>query len=324
MLKAAFIGAGRRANSAHYPALERAGEAVALEAVCDLDPDRLTETADRYDVERRYTDLHRMLDEVDCDVVYVVMQPELLPPVAVAALDAGRHVFVEKPPGASSAATERIAAAARRNDRLVCVGLQRRWTPMIRTVLAKVRERGPIRCVLTEFHKNLIDSERGRLFNTRLYDEDIHMIDFIRWVCGGAWEQVLTRSERSYTDWPSTYNSIVRFRSGTVAVHTVVGHAAQRYYRIGLHGNAVSAYLRPPAYAEIFTADAEEPEIIRGQPIPGHPEGRLDEGLDALHRDFLDCVATGRQPLTNIHDVLQSMRLLEEIGELDANGRPRT
>ena len=39
-----------------------------------------------------------MLDEVDCDVVYAIMQPYHVCQVAVDALDAGKHVMVEKPP----------------------------------------------------------------------------------------------------------------------------------------------------------------------------------------------------------------------------------
>lgn len=99
MLKAAMIGAGGRATRAHYPALADADD-VSLEAVCDLDPERLAHAGDTYDIPRRYTDYHRMLDEVDCDVVYAVMQPYHVCQVAVDALDAGKHVMVEKPPGA--------------------------------------------------------------------------------------------------------------------------------------------------------------------------------------------------------------------------------
>ena len=323
MLKAVFIGAGGRATSAHYPALMRAGDKVNLLAVCDLDEARLEAVADRFDVDRRYTDFREMLAEVDCDVVYAVMQPRHVADIAVEALESGRHLFIEKPPGASSAETERIAQAATRAGKLACVGLQRRWTPLIREAIARVEERGPIRYVLTEFHKNLLENDQGGRAYNRIYEQDIHMVDFTRWVSGGDWDQVLSRGDDTYAGWTNAYSSIIHFTSGTTAVLSAIGHAGSRYYRIELHGNGISAYLRSPESAEIFVDDRLEPEILRGRPIPGDPDGQLDEGVDALHQDFLDCIVEGREPLTSIHDAIPSMRLAEEIAQIDAHGKPR-
>ena len=324
MLKAVFIGAGGRATSAHYPALMRAGDEVDLRAVCDLDEARLEAVADRFNVDGRYTDYREMLAEVDCDVVYAVMQPWHVADIAVQALEAGKHLFLEKPPGAGSADTERIAEAATRTGKLACVGLQRRWTPLIREAISRVEARGPIRFVFTEFHKNLLENDGGgRTFN-RIYEQDIHMVDFTRWVSGGEWDQVLSRGDDTYAGWMNVYNSIIHFTSGTTAVLAAIGHAGARYYRIELHGNGISAYLRSPESAEIFADDRPEPEILRGKPIPGDPDGRLDEGVDALHQDFLNCIVEGREPLTSIHDAVPSMRLAEEIAQLDAHGKPRS
>ena len=90
-----------------------------------------------------------------------------------------------------------------------------------------------------------------------------------------------------------------------------------------MHGNGISAYLRPPVHGEIFSDNSSEPETLEGPAIPGDPEGKPDDGIDALHADFLDAIANERQPLTNIHDVIHSMRLLEEMGQLDPTGKPR-
>ena len=244
MLKAVMIGAGGRATRAHYPALADADD-VSLEAVCDLDSERLASAADAYDIPRRYTDHRRMLDEVDCDVVYAIMQPYHVCQVAVDALDAGKHVLVEKPPGANSTEAARIAAAATRNDRLACVALQRRWTPLIRAAKQRVEARGPIRFVLAGMHKHPSHQPPESLRINVMYDRDIHMIDFVRWVCGGEWDEVLSRVDSAYTEWMNANQSVIAFTSGALAVHTAIGHAGSRYYRIELHGNGISAYLNP-------------------------------------------------------------------------------
>jgi len=325
MLKGAFIGAGNRATQAHYPALVRAAAKLDFRAICDIDEARLNNVGQQFGIDNCYTDFQKMLANVDCDVVYAVMRPQNIADIAVAALDAGKHLFIEKPPGAGSADAERIADAATRNGKLVCVGLQRRWTPLLRQAISLVEARGPIRLAVATFHKNLIEKDEGGAKFSRLYEQDIHMIDFTRWVCGGEWDQVLSRGDDTYTGWMNAYHSIVHFSSGAVAVNSGIGHAGARYYRIELHGNGISAYIRPPVSGEIFTENNSVPEIIQGKPIPGDddaPLGGLDEGVDAMHLDFLRCIVDGHEPLTNIHDVIKSMRLVEEIGNLDSGGIP--
>ena len=321
MLKAAMIGAGGRATRAHYPVLADADD-VSLEAVCDLDPERLAHAGDAFDIPRRYTDYHRMLDEIDCDVVYAIMQPYHVCQVAVDALDAGKHVMVEKPPGANSTEAARIAAAARRNDRLACVALQRRWTPLMRAAKERIEAHGPIRFVLAGMHKHPAMQPPESLRINVMYDRDIHMVDFIRWVCGGEWDEAHARVDNAYTNWTNATQSVIAFTSGALAVHTAIGHAGSRYYRIELHGNGISAYLRPPSYGEVFADGADEPEILDAASLAGDPHAQLDDGVPALHRDFRDCIREGREPLTSIHDVVHSMRLLEQVARLDAHGQP--
>ena len=187
MVRAAFIGAGRRATSAHYPAIGRAYRRVELTAMCELDEDRLTNTADEYDVEGRYTDFRTMLERENPDVVYAVTRPPDIADIAVEVLASGAHLFVEKPPGVGSADAERIAAAAEANDRIVCVGLQRRWTPMLRAARARVEVNGPVMLVSAGMSKNLLSDDQGGRSINRLYEQDIHMVDFLRWLCGGTW-----------------------------------------------------------------------------------------------------------------------------------------
>ena len=60
-----------------------------------------------------------------------------------------------------------------------------------------------------------------------------------------------------------------------------------------------------------------------GKPIAGDSSERIDEGEDAMHRDFLGCIVEGREPLTGIREAVKTMRLCETIGNLDQHGRPR-
>ena len=67
-LRVAMIGAGALANQVHYPALASFDD-VTIAAICDIDTQRLHATADRYQVQRRYSDYRQMVAEVAPDAI---------------------------------------------------------------------------------------------------------------------------------------------------------------------------------------------------------------------------------------------------------------
>src|SRR5687767_14702842 len=97
-VRVGFIGAGGLANHVHYPSLAEDAR-VELAAVCDLDEAKLTRTAEKYAVQSRYTVYQEMLEREALDAVYVIMPPMPLHPIVMDCLAAGKHVFIEKPPG---------------------------------------------------------------------------------------------------------------------------------------------------------------------------------------------------------------------------------
>src|SRR5262249_24204816 len=83
-VRAAFVGAGNRAFSAHYPAVKPLSDEVELAAVCEVDPARLARGADHFELppDRRYSDLNQMLAEVKPELVYTIMGPTFVRSVA--------------------------------------------------------------------------------------------------------------------------------------------------------------------------------------------------------------------------------------------------
>jgi predicted dehydrogenase len=89
------VGAGSIAR-AHLAGLARL-PAVEAVAVCDLSAALAEATAEEFRIARWYTDYERMLEETRPEVVHVTTTPASHYRLARAALDAGAHVFVEKP-----------------------------------------------------------------------------------------------------------------------------------------------------------------------------------------------------------------------------------
>ena len=72
MLKVGFIGAGGRSRSAHYPNVHRL-EGVSVEAVAELDQARGQQVAEQYGIPRLVENHEQLLDAVELDAVYCVM-----------------------------------------------------------------------------------------------------------------------------------------------------------------------------------------------------------------------------------------------------------
>lgn len=94
-LRAAIVGAGQIARQ-HAACVARL-EDVQLVAVCDTSPAKARCLAERFGISQHYTDYRAMLTEIAPDMVHVTTPPESHYPLAMAALEAGANVFVEKP-----------------------------------------------------------------------------------------------------------------------------------------------------------------------------------------------------------------------------------
>src|SRR5260370_11175273 len=141
-VRVGFIGAGGLANHVHYPSLAE-DKRVFLAAVCDLDEARLARTADRYQVAARYTDYRQMLDREALDAVYVIMPPMPLHPIVMACLQAGKHVFTEKPPGLRTEETRAWAAEAERRGVKTMVGFNSPFPSVSQPANPAVPDTGP-------------------------------------------------------------------------------------------------------------------------------------------------------------------------------------
>lgn len=309
-----FIGAGSLANAMHYPSVA-AFEDVTIAAICDLNAERLQTTADKYGVAGRYTDYHRMLDEADLDAVYVIMPPVFLKPIVLDCLAAGKHVFMEKPPGTSVAEAQEMADAARRHDRLTMVAFNRRFARVVVEAKKMVDARGPITQCMVEFHKYHIGTAKWDYYGVGMFETDvIHVVDLLRHF-GGEVTDVDAYVQTWYSDQENVFNALLRFESGATGFLTANRASGARLERFELHGNGIGAYIRAPESADIFTESAAQPVILNGAALAGSDKPHLTYGFSGESRHFIDCIKTGTVPLTNLDDAVKSRALVDRILE---------
>ncbi|MDE2400764.1 MAG: Gfo/Idh/MocA family oxidoreductase [Burkholderiales bacterium] len=119
VLKVAIVGCGKIADG-HVEQIRAIGRGEVV-AVCDREPLMVEQLAVRMDVPGRFTDLHEMLATVKPDIVHIATPPESHVMIACAALDAGCHVFVEKPFALTAADAKIILDRAKQVGKRVSV-----------------------------------------------------------------------------------------------------------------------------------------------------------------------------------------------------------
>ncbi len=127
--RTALIGSGWWGMNILKEAL--AAENIKVVALCDVDSDKLELAAEEVedltgDAPNTYGDFRELLEKEDVEIAIVATPDHWHALNTIAAIEAGAHIFVEKPTGHTIAESRAMLDAARANDRVVQVGMHRR------------------------------------------------------------------------------------------------------------------------------------------------------------------------------------------------------
>src|SRR5260370_18317909 len=98
-IKLGVVGLGEVAQVIHLPILQDHSDKFEIAAICDISQELLSALGERYNVpaEHRYTDYTNMAGQSDLDAVFVLNSDEYHTDTALAAIQHGKHVLIEKP-----------------------------------------------------------------------------------------------------------------------------------------------------------------------------------------------------------------------------------
>jgi predicted dehydrogenase len=136
-LKICFIGAGGHSYRNVYPTFQYAP--VDLAAICDRNKDRAEAYARQFGARRAYTDHREMLEKERPDAVFIVTSyhPDgrvQATDLAMDALNAGVHVWMEKPTASSIQEVQQLIEVSKNKNRYVMSGLKKVFFPTIEKV----------------------------------------------------------------------------------------------------------------------------------------------------------------------------------------------
>jgi len=219
-----IIGCGNVTQNRHLPAIQSLTD-LRVVALADIDSGRLTHAAQRYGVEELYSDYHSLVEDKDVEAVAVCAPLGLHVEMALAALEAGKHVMVEKPVAPSLDAADALVDRATASSCMVMVGYNLRWHRLVRQARDLIRERklGPMELVVssftagTRYKSDVLEWKKRRaLGGGVLMEFATHYFDLWRFLLDTEVDQVhaTTRSD----EWDDVTGTVTgRLENGTLA-----------------------------------------------------------------------------------------------------------
>src|SRR5438270_2294883 len=191
-----------------------------LAALCTRTPERLSALAAKFGVKKTYRDYRQLLADGGIDAVSIVTMWDQHTEPAVAALEAGKHVFLEKPVASTLADCRTIIAAAARSKGILQIGHICRFNPRYRAARLAIEEGRIGKIVSLASRRNIPAAWTPEILNKigPIVGDAIHDTDLMLWFTGerivSAYAQTVGVRGLKHPDIGQT---MYRFASGATA-----------------------------------------------------------------------------------------------------------
>jgi predicted dehydrogenase len=212
-------------------------------ACADINAEALVTTAQRCGYRDTYSDYQRMLERDDIEAVIVATTHDQLQPAALAAAQAGKHVFVEKPMALNAAKGRELVAAARQAGVRVMIDYTMRFMPA-RLLMKQLLDAGAIGEVVHIAAGQLIGTMGGWLADPAHGGGPVlyigaHVLDQVLWVAGRPAERVFAEVNRPKADGvEASALATIRFAGGAVGQVCCSSQLGGRYGWLDVFGTA--------------------------------------------------------------------------------------
>jgi predicted dehydrogenase len=287
------IGAGNFSNAILLPALTKAQARLAY--IADLNGAAAKHAAAKAGAEKAVTDYRQILDDDKVDAVFVVTGHNTHARFICEALEAGKHVFVEKPLAMNESELQQVESAVTKNlSKILMVGFNRRFSPHTIKIKQLLTGRGGPLCMNMTINAGAIpadhwvqDPERG---GGRIIGEGCHFMDLLSFIADGPVKSV---SAFMVGEGPAVRGDkmsiIMEFSDGSVGTVNYFANGAKSY---------------PKEMLEVFSDERvlrmENFRMTRGFEFAGFKRfktARQDKGHAAEMAAFVQRVKDGGEPL---------------------------
>ncbi|MEU7906500.1 Gfo/Idh/MocA family oxidoreductase [Actinoplanes sp. NPDC049118] len=318
---------------------------IALVAVADVEMGRAERLAAGHGA-RAFPSLTEALCGVDIDVVVVCSPTGRHGEMAIEALDAGKHVVVEKPAETTVARIDEIIEAREKAGTLVTVVSQHRFDPATEATLAAI-DRGELGRITSGIAS--IDWWRGQSYydsgswrgtwdldgGGALMNQGVHTVDLLVAALGRpvevfAYTGTLAHERIEVED---VAVGVVRFDSGALGVlHATTAAYPGLSARVQVHGDRGSAVIDNDRLAFLHaTAPGSDPEELptgttytRAVPTAGSDPGLLSDAHRLQYLNFLGALDGTERLRVDLETNRRSVAVITGAYESARTGRPVT
>jgi virulence factor len=308
-LRIGIVGAGNIAHVAQLPSLRQRDDVELVSVVTRRsDPNSLVR---RWSFQHVYRSVDEMLDGAPLDAVFVLTPRNDHAGSVEACLKAGLDVFCEKPLAIRAADAHRLAELATARGQVLMVGFNRRFAPVYEAGREAFDGNGAAFCLA---QKNRAGSEYRATF-----ENAIHMVDLLRWYCGG--EAVAVTAHALAPDpWEEEgLAALVHFDTGHVGMLMAARNAGGWDERLDAYGTGTSVKIEAPDQITITRSGVSQVRDLRLESF-GWATATQTFGFKACTDHFIECVRERAEPSSSAIEAARTQDLLEWI--LGAAGLP--
>ena len=293
-----------------------AGEGVArFLAVASFHEEKARSFASRWGIGSWYTDHHELLRREDIEAVTICTPHYLHAPMAIEAIEAGKHVLVDKPMAISLKEADEMVSAARRARAKLGVILQGRFDPTAQRLRKAVDDGRLGKLILGEAIVEWFRAKdyyanspwRGRWATEgggALINQAIHTIDLLQWYMGPVdylWAQTDTAIHEIEVE--DTAVAIIRFKNKALGV---IQSTTSLYpglpTRLEVHGSRGTVIIEGEALKR-WSVIGEEEVVVeapkKGLETWARPEMAPAVNHASVIRDFAMSIVEDREPYIN-------------------------
>ncbi|WP_077358674.1 Gfo/Idh/MocA family protein [Virgibacillus halodenitrificans] len=346
MLKVGVIGVGSISQFHIEPYLSN--EKVELVALCDINENRLMEKGKKYGVEKLYKDFNELVKDKEIDAVSICTWNNSHAEIAISAMEAGKHVLVEKPLSMSVEEALAVQETQKKTGKILQVGFVRRHGDNAK-LLKKFIDNGELgeiyyakaSCLRRLGNPGGWFSDITKSGGGPLIDLGVHMID-ICWyfmgkprpvsVSGNSYKKLGNRShienlsfyqaadyDPSLNDVEDLTNAIIRFENGASLMVDVsfTLQAKEDELFVKLFGDKGGAEIEP----ELALVTEKHNTILNITPQIDNVAFDFSKAFENEVNHFVECCLDGKDSIAPVSDGVQVMKILNAVYESAKTGK---
>lgn len=299
-------------------------------AVCDLDAAKAHERAREFGIEASYTDLGRMLDEMDLDFVDIATRPANHLPLVTTCASRGHHVLCQKPMAPSMSEAEQMVQECDQADVVLMINENVRhqaWFRKIRELMeggalgtvhyARFENRWRSTLPTPEFEGQDYFQQMPRLI---LYEFGVHYFDTARYLFGEP-RSISANLRRISPEIVGEDLALVVVNFGDhlclldLNWFSVPEPATEEITsgRVRIEGTEGTVLLEVDGSLTLY--------IEGDQQEWNFPIDTIPQGFVAAQKHFVECLSSGQMPETSGSDTLKTMELVFAAYQSAEDGR---